>query len=122
MISLFIVFAILVVALWLTIMFLWWRTEEKAHNPVLNTTLAIMYWQKIARTTRRTWYGVELYIKQGFVWANKKVSAIFFRVFPNAEPAFAKKDTLAGLKDGPSSYFLLSITENQKKVRRNRTV
>jgi hypothetical protein len=53
-------------------------------------------------------------------WGNKKLARMFFSVFPDAAPAFAKRDELAGLKHGPSSFFLKSISEDKRKGKKTK--
>lgn len=121
MVSLVLALAVLIVLLWLTLMVMWWHNSENAEQPPLDTSLVDRYSGKALRLVRRGWYATQLYAAVVLRWSNKRFATLFFRIFPNAEPAFAKRDYLAGLKHGPSSYFLHTITEDQKKSRRRGT-
>ena len=101
-------------------MFMWWRQENGLKDSPITTLDIEQYSQKAARLGRRGWYWSEMQLSHSVSWLNKKFASLFFSIFPNAAPAFAKKDELAGLKDGPSSYFLLTITEEQKRMRNRR--
>ncbi len=95
-------------------MFIWWQNERGEKAP-LATDTALVYLDKCARLARRGWYASALYARTIGIWGNKKVSKLFFKLFPDAAPAFAKRDALLGLTQGPSSFFLLSISEEQKR-------
>lgn len=103
----------LLLLLWLTLMFMWWRKEKSLHDP-LATDVALTYLEKCVRLARRGLYASEMYAKEAGTWSGKKVSRAFFSLFPGAASAFAKRDELVGLHSGPSSFFLLSISETQK--------
>ncbi len=103
----------LALLLWLTLMFMWWQRERKATEP-LAADLALTYLEKCMRLARRGFYASELYAKEAGAWGGKKASKVFFKLFPKAASAFTKHDELAGLSHGPSSFFLLSISESQK--------
>ncbi len=111
--GLFISAIVLVVLLWLTVMYLWWQEVRKAHE-ALATDLALEYLDKGVRLARRGWYASEMHLKAVSSWSNKKLQKVFFSLFPSAESAFTKHDELAGLSQGPSSFFLMSISEKEK--------
>ena len=78
--------------------------DKKALEPVaLQTT----------RTVRKYWYHGLFTLTRGWNVVLQKAGNVFVRIFPNAGPAFAKKDPLTGLEQGPSSYFLLQISESK---------
>lgn len=105
--------AILAIALWLTIMYAWWRQESGAPVRTPATAIAVSYAAVCTRLARRGWYACMLYVGTVRRWTNRKVQKVFFSLFPAAKPAFAKHDALAGLKHGPTSYFLRSISEKE---------
>lgn len=113
---------VLILGLWLLSMFAWWKKESGIVFPLLRFSSIFMYQDKTARLARRAGYGGMLYLKQSFFWAMKKMSKLFYAVFPNAERAFTEKDELVGLKQGPSSYFLMSLSEEEKKKEKTRSV
>jgi hypothetical protein len=119
--GLFIALGILLFCLWLSVMFLWWQKERNTNEP-LATDVALTYADKGQRLLRRGWYFSQRHLKEWALWGSKKVSKVFFSLFPNAAPAFAKRDELAGLKQGPSSFFLLSLSEKEKQGAGKRTV
>ncbi len=104
----------LTIGAWIVVMYIWWK-EERGEKTTLATDVAFDYFEKCARLTRRGWYASALYARTLGMWGNKKASKLFFRLFPDAAPAFAKRDALLGLTQGPSSFFLLSISEEQKR-------
>jgi len=103
----------LAVLLWLTLMFMWWR-QEQGTSEQLATTAALAYSQKSIRLGRRGWYHLAMRAKTLGALLNRLAARIFFTLFPSAQPAFAKRDALAGLSQGPSSFFLMSISQEQK--------
>jgi hypothetical protein len=114
--TLFVALIVLAIGVWITVMYMWWQKENHiVEKPIHLTDTMLHYWEKSERLARRGWYHTLLFGKQTFQWSNKKVGAIFFTLFPNAEPAFAKRNSLIGLEQGPSSYFLMSISEQEQK-------
>lgn len=105
--------AILAIASWFIIMLVWWQ-EERAKKEARLEEITLVYYEKISRFARRGWYACERYSSQIGVWIGEKAQKVFFRIFPDARDAFSKKDPLAGLHHGPSSFFLLSISETKK--------
>ena len=115
--TLLIILAGLAVLLWLSTMLLWWHEGTHAEHTMLDA-VALKQIERIIRLSRRSYYAGMLYSTRAFNWGNKSMGRAFVHVFPNAAPAFQKHDMLAGLEDGPSSYFLHSIsrsTTRQKK-------
>ncbi|MDB5188881.1 MAG: hypothetical protein JWM92_479 [Candidatus Nomurabacteria bacterium] len=113
-IALVIVIALLLIALWISAMALWWRHEQGRIAP-LQPRAVIRHLNKAARLGRRSLYSTMRYSKRAGRWGNRKVSNAFVAVFPKAKAAFTKKDMLTGLQHGPSSYFLASLSKRAKK-------
>ncbi len=105
--------------LWLVLMFMWWREEQKKADPLVTET-ALTLSQKSARLARRGWYALEMKAGKAAHWCNRRASRAFFTLFPSAAPAFAKRNKLAGLSHGPSSFFLMSISQEEKAPRTRR--
>lgn len=114
--ALLIVIAVLLIALWISAMALWWHNEQ-GHTAPLEPRDAINQVNKAVRLGRRGWYGTMRYGKRAAKWSNKKASDAFVTVFPKARTAFTKKDELTGLEHGASSYFLASLSKPVKKPR-----
>lgn len=127
MVTLIILLIISVIILWLTIMYGIWRKDTNEQiTPSVEEVLTPAY-QRSTRLLRRGWFK----LLRSFEYLQKKSEKIFlkifFTVFPNAKKAFEKKDELTGLEHGPSSYFLMSVSEYkeeiqkpEKKIRRNK--
>jgi hypothetical protein len=108
----------LVIALWISVMLLWWRSEQEKPVKTIKRRDVVRTWNKAARLARRSWYGSMRYTKQASAWGNKKVRTAFIAVFPKSKPAFVKKDPLTGLEHGPSSYFLANLTKVPRSKKR----
>jgi hypothetical protein len=114
------IFAIIIslLSLWLLVMFLIFREAHKKETNIEIKQIS----NKYIRESRKFWFlflrGVS-YLRD---FATKIIAKIFFYIFPKAKTVFEKKDELAGLEHGPSSFFLMSISEDktkpQKKARR----
>ena len=107
MFSLFIWFIISLLVLWLVVMIILWRKQVggdvlREINPLIKSGV---------RGTRRIWFLILRGINTVRSYFTRVIAKLFFWVFPNAKEAFEKKDELAGLEQGPSSYFLMSISE-----------
>ncbi|HTH93450.1 MAG TPA: hypothetical protein VL576_03160 [Candidatus Paceibacterota bacterium] len=111
------ILAVLLIALWLSTMALWWQTEEGLERKTLKRGDVVRHWNKTARLARRSWYESIRYSKKAAVWGNKKAKTVFTTVFPRAKAAFAEQDLLTGLEHGPSSYFLASLSKREKPRR-----
>lgn len=72
-------------------------------------------YDKSIRLARRGWFLVLRYLDKLKAIVEKVLTKIFFAVFPNARKAFEKKDELIGLEHGPSSYFLMSVSEYKEE-------
>lgn len=81
-------------------------TPEEALVPV---------YEKGARLVRRGWFKLLRNINILREQLTKVAARIFFWIFPKARKAFEKKDELTGLDHGPSSYFLMSVSESKKE-------
>lgn len=132
MLSLLILFILSLIALWILTMYGVWRANnEAASEHGVAEALAPTY-KKSARLIRRGWFALLRVLNLLRSGLEKVVTKIFFSIFPNAKKAFEKKDELTGLEHGPSSYFLMSVSEYKeelqkepsipsgKKIRRNR--
>ncbi|HRH25157.1 MAG TPA: hypothetical protein PLQ20_02370 [Candidatus Paceibacterota bacterium] len=114
------IFAIIIslLVLWLLVMFLIFRETHKKETNIEIKQIS----NKYIRESRKFWFlflrGVS-YLRD---FTTKIIAKIFFYIFPKAKTVFEKKDELAGLEHGPSSFFLMSISEDktkpQKKARR----
>lgn len=126
LLPLVIALSIAILFFWLAIMLLWWH-EDKDSAPATLDSVAMRQIERIIRLTRRSYYASMLYGGHALTWGNKNFSRAFVQLFPKAAPAFQKYDPLAGLEDGPSSYFLHSITPakgaiGKSRVRRKKIV
>jgi hypothetical protein len=115
--TLAIIAIVLVLALWISVMLVWWRSEQEKPVKTIKPTDLIRSVHKATRMARRSWYGGVRYSKQVALWGNKKARAAFVTLFPNAKSAFVEKDKLTGLEHGPSSYFLANLSRPVKKPR-----
>lgn len=119
MIALLIVLAVLLLGAWVVAVYGSWRIAEgREGTPVTVETLEL-YRDKTLRLARRIWYSLERLAAQVLRWSGKKTSDAVVKVFPTTAPVFAEKpDALTGLSHGPSSYFLKSISPEDKKLTR----
>ncbi|HVY35963.1 MAG TPA: hypothetical protein VG982_01650 [Candidatus Paceibacterota bacterium] len=104
----------LVLVAWLVLMLLWWKKEHGQEDVALSSAFFETYIQKVFRLVRRGWYRLQSYGMVALSWSNRKIAALFFKLFPSAIPAFAKPDETAGA-NGPSSHFLTSILQSRKR-------
>lgn len=108
-----IVTIILALATWLFAMFLSWKLSHGvALHPIDRKTLEPTALQA-QRTVRKYWYHGLFRLEQGRTILLEKAEKLLVQIFPKAGPAFTKKDPLTGLEQGPSSYFLLQISESK---------
>ena len=128
MLSLVICLILSLVLLWLLVMYGIWKIKIKQSQEVLTPeeVLAPVY-EKSARLARRGWFKFLRATDKTREQLTKIAAKIFFWIFPKARKAFETKDELTGLEHGPSSYFLMSVSESKKefekdskKNRRNR--
>lgn len=113
--ALIIIIVVLLIALWISVMLLWWRSEQENPAKTIKRGDVIHAWNKAARLARRSWYDGVRYSKQASVWSNKKVQKVFVAVFPKSKAAFIEQNLLTGLEHGPSSYFLANLTRISRK-------
>ena len=104
------------IGIWLTVMYLWWQSDRGGISSALTPQEIALRAEKVARLTRRGWYSTLRYINYILAVMFSYIARGFFALFPKAAQAFEKKDVLTGLTHGPSSFFLLSISESRKKV------
>ncbi len=107
MISLVIWFIVSLIILWLIVMAVLWRKQEQAD--VLKEIDPLV--KRGVRGGRRIWFLVLRMVDKLRFYTARLVAKLFFRIFPKARAAFKNKEELAGLEQGPSSYFLMSISE-----------
>lgn len=118
MISLVIWFIISLLVLWLTTMVILWRKQSK--SDVLKAINPLV--EKGVRSSRRLWFLILRGISRFRSYLTKLITKLFFMIFPNARAAFEKKDELTGLEQGPSSYFLMSISEGLQETQDSKPV
>ncbi len=114
MIALGIVLIALVITSWVLAIYSSWRAAEGNPGKVLTEEIIDTQVQKYLRLMRRGWYGTERTAEQALRWSGNKTRDAVVKVFPGTAPVFEKApDALTGLKHGPSSYFLKSISEKE---------
>ncbi len=108
------IFALIIslLALWLLIMFVIFKEHHKKESEKELEQIS----NKYARSFRKAWFLILRITKRLRGFMTKIIAKAFFYVFPKAKTVFEPKDELAGLEHGPSSYFLMSISENKDKV------
>jgi uncharacterized protein YpmB len=116
--TLAIVLIVLLIALWISAMLLWWRSEQEKPVKTVGPQDLVRSVNKVVRMGRRSWYGGLRYSKQASLWGNKKARNAFVTLFPQSKSAFVNKDALTGLEHGPSSYFLANLSRPAKKPAR----
>lgn len=128
MLPLVICLIISLILLWLLVMYGVWRINTRQTEHLLTPEEAIApIYEKSARLIRRIWFKFLRNINVLREKLTDLMAKIFFWIFPKARKAFEVKDELIGLEHGPSSYFLMSVSESkkdfekvEKKNRRNR--
>ncbi len=118
--SLFIAAVAFALFSWVAYMYLWWKKEQGTEEAPLTLATAQRSVDKSARLARRGWYKAQTQVQKAASWGSQKAGHVFFTVFPQAQEAFTKKDELTGLSHGPSSYFLLSLSEREAQKKRTR--
>lgn len=118
-------FIISLLILWLVAMLMLWRKEGQQTETLADELNPLV--SKGARTARRTWFLFLRGVRKAQDFLTLIITKLFFTLFPKAKKAFEKKDELTGLQQGPSSYFLMSISEGKElpekeesKIRRKR--
>lgn len=121
MIKLIFWFIFCIIVLWLLVMYKLWKDQRQNEGLPQNLSPFVSNFFRILRKSLFT-------LRRKISLLKSKVSIylakVFFFIFPKAKKAFEKRDSLTGLEQGPSSYFLMSISkevaENKlaKKTRR----
>ncbi len=116
MLSLVICLLVSLILLWLLIMYGIWRNNIKQTQEVRTPEEALApVYQKSARLARRGWFKFLRAVDRLQDKLTNIAARIFFWIFPKARKAFENKDALTGLEHGPSSYFLMSVSESKKE-------
>lgn len=97
-------------------MAIWSIKKGSAQNPAEERISEFA--TKMVRLIRRGWYASLRGILIGLKTVVFLLAKLFFFVFPNAKKAFEEKDELTGLTNGPSSYFLMSVSEYKEEVKK----
>lgn len=108
---------ILLIALWLAAMVELWNINKGTYQGPAEERVANLL-IKTVRLIRRGWYASLRAIVQGLKVLAVYIARGFFAIFPNAKSAFENKDELTGLTDGPSSYFLMSVSEYKEEIKK----
>lgn len=114
MLSLAIWFIVLLVAVWLLTMVILWKTHESRSEDYVSVVHPLI--KKSMQVARRIWFTLLRAITAARIFSTRIITKLFFAIFPNARKAFEQKDELTGLEQGPSSYFLMSISEGKEEV------
>jgi hypothetical protein len=111
-----IVLVLLTVTVWFVSMYSTWKKVQGIESEAFSLNPIVNKGRKAERLARRAYYRGSWNAKALLFWLQKQTSQVFFKLFPSAQPAFAKRNNLTGLKDGPTSYFLMSISEVKEEV------
>lgn len=116
MIGLIILFIVSLIILWLFIMYSLWKKDDLERKYLESNINRFSY--KTAQVSRKIYFLLTRKIDILRSKITLYLAKAFFFFFPKAKKAFEKKDALTGIEQGPSSYFLMSIskevTENSK--------
>lgn len=104
----------LIVVTWIYTVFLSWKKSAGVVFAPIEESFFTERYAWFARLVRRGWYRLTLESKTAVSWSTKRAEDAFITVFPKSAVAFTKKDALTGLHQGPSSYFLKSISVSEK--------
>ncbi len=116
MITIVVLLMLSIILLWLLVMYgIWRKTVKQEMTPDVAEVLTPAY-NKSVRLLRRGWFSILRYLQILKAFLEKILTKAFFAVFPNARKAFEKKDELTGLEHGPSSYFLMSVSEYKDEL------
>lgn len=100
----------LIILIWLYSMYLSWNFERSVPLKPIERIQFVFFWNTIERFVRKWWYRTLFYIEI----ARKKIISLLQRaiikLIPRTADLFKKHDTLKGLHEGPSSYFLQRIS------------
>jgi hypothetical protein len=119
-IALAIILVVLIIALWISTMALWWKHEQGQVTKTIKRGDVIHAWNKAARIARRSWYEGQRYGRKAALWGKRNATNTFIKVFPKSKSAFVTQDPLTGLEHGPSSYFLANLSKPAKKTRKKK--
>lgn len=108
---------VLIIALWIIAMLELWNINKGTYQGPAEERVA-SFLTKTVRLTRRGWYISLRAITEGLKVVSIYIARGFFILFPKAKQAFEKKDELTGLTDGPSSYFLMSVSEYKEEAKK----
>jgi hypothetical protein len=82
--------------------------------------------EKTIRTStlfyRKYAHAIGFYGKKIFEYIGRHIAKCFFYFFPSAHHAFKKRDRMAGLTHGPSSFFLHKISEGKRVAKKRKGV
>jgi hypothetical protein len=113
--SLVAILVVLILAFWLLTMYASWKQHQGVLKAIDEHEIRYRTEQAL-RLVRRTTYTGMRYFNTGLNWGLAHVRKGFYTLFPKAQSAFVKHDELMGLKTGPSSYFLHTISESKKEA------
>ncbi len=110
---------VLALGLWIYSVYLSWQAS--VHTPFTPITpIAVLpLYMRLERLLRRGWYAFRLQTRKVGIWSGKHAEHAFVKVFPGAAPAFSRYDNLTGRQQGPSSYFLKSLSTRSQTIRRS---
>lgn len=97
----------------IAIQYSYWRQAAGLPTVTITATLDQILLGLI-RLARKGYFGVLWCSTKVWGWVSRKVQAFFLVLFPKAQSAFTEKNVLTGLSDGPLSYYLKSISDNEK--------
>lgn len=112
---------VLLFTFWIFTMYASYKIEQGVEQKEISVSDIGAMTERILRLFRRGFYAGSMYIRNGFSWSNKQIESGFIKIVPSSAPAFEEKDELTGLKVGPMSFFLQSISESKTKSTRKRT-
>lgn len=123
MVTFAILFVISLVVFWLLFMYgIWRKTVAPMEETFGNMTKVLSpLYEKCTRISRKFWFFVLRKTEALFYKSLTALTRIFFILFPKAKKAFEKKDELLGLEHGPSSYFLMSVSEYKTEQEEKRS-
>ena len=104
------------IAATVTVQYVAWRTARNLPEISAHDRLH-QYGTACARLARKGWYSVLWCNAKAWNWLGSKAQSVFFLIFPKAKPAFVEKNVLAGLSDGPLSYYLKSLSDKEKAAK-----
>ena len=104
----------LILLTWIYSMYVSWKIAQGVPPLLLEAAPFVARWAQLARLTRRGWYKGMFKTEQVLSWSTTHIKNVFVKIFPNSAPVFTKRDAMTGLTQGPSSYFLKSISTSRK--------